>query len=740
MAAFPFPGWQTSANGTTLASGAKIDFYVPGTARGTRRTPFTDEALTVPTTNPVILNSSGWPSTNIYLDSTLAYEYEVVSADGATVYVPLTVLPAGGASGAQPLNTLLTNISSVTLGNNQFLKGTGTPNTPVAFSLFGTENTWTKKQTFDLAGSETANGIDVQIGATGDLRATEAQFGYVGHNVEVYTNQDGTGDGITFGVAGRAYAKDGSRGIVAGLYGFGKCDTDWEKGSGTEAGAQGAFLDGTTTKAGTVFGAGIHATATTTAGAIIRGVEADTTCTTVSNVSKIGVEVVSPAADTGSTTGTVTISGGAALEDSAGFRIFAVTGGVGFSSGIMTIKRSDTAAPVKSGGDLWSSGGFTTNYGLNWRSMTFTGAAFYLGNNQPIMVVRNAANSADLEMLRVDASDRLSLRAGVVTLSATGGAIYTPTSGTDAITINRPSGQTGFFGITTGGLQRWKFGGSIGAESGSNAGTEFAIARYDDAGTVIENAMILRRSDGRVTMQGVYNITTATAANVNVDSSGIVQRSTSALKYKKDVEPFATDRAWPMLEAIDDALIWYRSNTELCAGDNPSHGHYGVAADPLAEVIPQMVHFGAEGQVEGFAYERVIVPLVRAVIELRRELNQRNAPPPEGPEQDYKAMYEELKRNMHAEEPKDVEIPAFLNVPPAEVASVLEELGLHPSDSYERVNEALVGKLTEAKGSAELARTYGGMFNGKSVVEWERKSQAINESIRWNSGRKVEMI
>ena len=115
------------------------------------------------------------------------------------------------------------------------------------------------------------------------------------------------------------------------------------------------------------------------------------------------------------------------------------------------------------------------------------------------------------------------------------------------------------------------------------------------------------------------------------------------------------------------------------------------------------------------------------------------SPPPSNPELDYKAMYEELKRQAEAP-PAEVPIPFFLSMPPNEVSDVLAEIGADHTDSYERVNSALVAALTKAKGSAELARSYGGSFDGKSVVEWERKAQAINESIRWNAGRKVETI
>lgn len=118
--AIPFPGWQTSANGTTLASGAKIYFYVPGTAGATLRTPFSDSALTIPTTNPVILNASGWPETNIYLDSSLGYDYKVMSADDAVTYVPLTTIPAGASGDAT-----LVAIAGLTVTDGDYIQGTG---------------------------------------------------------------------------------------------------------------------------------------------------------------------------------------------------------------------------------------------------------------------------------------------------------------------------------------------------------------------------------------------------------------------------------------------------------------------------------------------------------------------------------------------------------------------------------------------------------------------------------------
>lgn len=117
--AIPF-GWQVeNANGTPV-SGALIDFFVPGTS--TRRTPFTDSALTVPTANPVVADAAGW--FNVYLSSDLAYDIVVKSADGAITYQTRTV--ASNISGAQPVDPTLTAIAATAGVSGDILEWTGT--------------------------------------------------------------------------------------------------------------------------------------------------------------------------------------------------------------------------------------------------------------------------------------------------------------------------------------------------------------------------------------------------------------------------------------------------------------------------------------------------------------------------------------------------------------------------------------------------------------------------------------
>jgi len=117
--AIPMPNWQTDNNDGSFASGGKIYFWVPGTS--TARTPFSDSDLTVPTTNPVILNAAGWPETPIYLSSELAYEYEVKSADDANTFVPRKLIPAMTTN----FDPLILAIAGLTVEDGDLIRATG---------------------------------------------------------------------------------------------------------------------------------------------------------------------------------------------------------------------------------------------------------------------------------------------------------------------------------------------------------------------------------------------------------------------------------------------------------------------------------------------------------------------------------------------------------------------------------------------------------------------------------------
>jgi hypothetical protein len=106
----------------------------------------------------------------------------------------------------------------------------------------------------------------------------------------------------------------------------------------------------------------------------------------------------------------------------------------------------------------------------------------------------------------------------------------------------------------------------------------------------------------RVRMADTYNATTGSAANVNINSSGDLNRSTSSLRFKTDIEPIAQDR----LDAIFDLQpIWFRS---LAGGDLPGSSFYGFGAEDVAEVDPRLVFWGKADDCDCDVDERSLHP------------------------------------------------------------------------------------------------------------------------------------
>ena len=142
------------------------------------------------------------------------------------------------------------------------------------------------------------------------------------------------------------------------------------------------------------------------------------------------------------------------------------------------------------------------------------------------------------------------------------------------------------------------------------------------------NHVILSDGDGNIRFKviangvtflpGVYNNTTAEAANVVAYSGGggDMYRSTSALKYKqdiRDVEDFDINALRP---------VRYKSKCEV---DDQTKDHLGIVADEAAEAgFEELVRRDAEGEVEGFQYERLTVVLLKSIQSLKAELSATN--------------------------------------------------------------------------------------------------------------------
>lgn len=122
--------------------------------------------------------------------------------------------------------------------------------------------------------------------------------------------------------------------------------------------------------------------------------------------------------------------------------------------------------------------------------------------------------------------------ANVGVFTATGLAVTGEVSATGDVFLNRAAGTNRLIWFQSGGSNRWAIYATATAESGSNAGTHFAIARIaDDGTTVLGNALVINRDTGNAIFSGAVSIGTTgtTCAGSNVLGLNIDNDLTSSL-------------------------------------------------------------------------------------------------------------------------------------------------------------------------------------------------------------------
>lgn len=93
---------------------------------------------------------------------------------------------------------------------------------------------------------------------------------------------------------------------------------------------------------------------------------------------------------------------------------------------------------------------------------------------------------------------------------------------------------------------------------------------------------------GVLSSQATYDNTNAGAANMVVTSSGNIRRSTSSIKYKKDVEDLNDSLADNAVAKLRP--VWYRSKNPN-GDDKDTWSHIGLIAEEVALVEPRLVSF-----------------------------------------------------------------------------------------------------------------------------------------------------
>jgi hypothetical protein len=178
------------------------------------------------------------------------------------------------------------------------------------------------------------------------------------------------------------------------------------------------------------------------------------------------------------------------------------------------------------------------------------------------------------------------------------------TSDTERMRINT-SGEVGIGVTPTSGNRFWVRGND------STSGNTSLITQ-NSAGTIT----FLIRNDGLVqtgTASGSpYNNTSGAAANVVVNSAGTLERSTSSIKYKKEVRDYDKGLA----EVMAMRPVYYKGKSE----SDGEKQFAGLIAEEIHDLgLTEFVQYAEDGTPDALAYQNMIALLTKAIQELKAD-------------------------------------------------------------------------------------------------------------------------
>lgn len=130
------------------------------------------------------------------------------------------------------------------------------------------------------------------------------------------------------------------------------------------------------------------------------------------------------------------------------------------------------------------------------------------------------SNATNVLSISVNSTKVADFHSGGLSVSAgANGAIsINSPSGVASLIIQRTAGNYGQIVWYTGASTRWVMGANATSETGANAGSDFALIRYTDAGAAIDAPVFVSRATGQVTIQN--NLIVGTTFNCG-GSAGI---------------------------------------------------------------------------------------------------------------------------------------------------------------------------------------------------------------------------
>lgn len=167
---------------------------------------------------------------------------------------------------------------------------------------------------------------------------------------------------------------------------------------------------------------------------------------------------------------------------------------------------ANVIARIGASGFFASAGGFGNPSAGNPYILPASGSLTVLSQNAthtPWTVKGAASQSADLQTWINSSSTVLA------SVSAAGAALFTASA-----SITGAAGTERAVNFQTAGSARWKLLASTGTESGANAGSNFGLWSYSDAGSLLNDVLTITRSTSAIDWKGSQSITSQVAATV----------------------------------------------------------------------------------------------------------------------------------------------------------------------------------------------------------------------------------
>jgi len=279
-----------------------------------------------------------------------------------------------------------------------------------------------------------------------------------------------------------------------------------------------------------------------------------------------------------------------------------------FTNQVEILDGSTWKVPLLEGEDTWTGPiGIGMDPGITSLSVADN---FYVGlDDQSLgMFIGEIAGSMNIVTGEIDGDEfiptgSLNIGSDVVTISST-----TRTDFGDGTSLRMRIGDK----IQMGDV-------SLGAEAltGVTINALFGDTNILALKTILGSGVILARTDGTVRLPVTASTTTASAANLFIDSStGALARSTSSARYKENILPYT--RGLTTVSAMSPVTFNGLGESVTRAGF--------IAEDFDALGLTEFVNYNAEGQPDSIDYPNITALLVRSIQELSAQVDSLLSP------------------------------------------------------------------------------------------------------------------